>query len=225
VFRLALPDKGHDGYGAVLSIFFVYVRYGLGLGLAGVVGFDSCPAHSTFGRCAPPRILVCGGLAMWIDKDVCIACEGSVSRTVPRAPSQSARTALVKSTLICCVECGVCAQAGVCDSGAIQIDELEWPRLIRRTYTMSCMNIRELHDRPGHRGNEDPTKSPGISGAVSRHRVEIGRPDVGTTFHDVDKITRAMAALGASFPPGSPTTKLMTDPATGTIRPTCSMSA
>jgi hypothetical protein len=118
------------------------------------------------------------------------------------------------------VECGVCVQTGVCDSGAIQMDELTWPRLIRRTYS----NV--LYEHPGTgmigRGTEE-MKTNEITGNFRRGEVgigvEIGRPDVGTLFRDVDKITRAMAGLGASFPPGSPTTKLMEDPSTGAIRP------
>jgi len=155
---------------------------------------------------------------MWIDKDLCVGCELCIPYCLTGAITSDA-DGRGEIDLDLCVECGVCVQTGICESGAIQMDELEWPRLIRRTYS----NV--LYEHPGTgmigRGTEE-MKTNEATGNFRRGEVgvgvEIGRPDVGTTFRDVDKITRAMAALGAHFPPGSPTTKLMDDPATGAIR-------
>jgi NAD-dependent dihydropyrimidine dehydrogenase PreA subunit len=155
---------------------------------------------------------------MRIDKDLCIACEACIPYCLTGAIAIGEDGA-GEIDLDLCVECGVCVQTGVCESEAIVMDELEWPRLIRRTYS----NV--LYEHPGTgmigRGTEE-MKTNEITGNFRRGEVgvgvEIGRPDIGTTFRDVDKITRVMAALGAHFPAKSPTTKLMLDPATGAIR-------
>ncbi len=156
---------------------------------------------------------------MRIDKDLCIACEACIPFCLTNAISIDDE-GHGQIDLDLCVECGVCVQTGVCDSEAIIMDELEWPRLIRRTYS----NV--LYEHPGTgmigRGTEE-MKTNEVTGNFRRGEVgvgiEMGRPDVGTTFADVDKVTRALAKLGARFPSKSPTTHLMEDPSTGAIRP------
>ena len=155
---------------------------------------------------------------MRIDKDLCIACEVCIPFCLTNAISIG-DDGHGQIDLDLCVECGVCVQTGVCDSEAIILDDLEWPRILRRTYS----NV--LYEHPGTgmigRGTEE-MKTNEVTGNFRRGEVgvgvEMGRPDVGTTFADVDKVTRALAALGARFPPKSPTTRLMEDPSTGAIR-------
>jgi hypothetical protein len=48
--------------------------------------------------------------------------------------------------------------------------------------------------------------------------VELGRPGIGTRFHDVQKITQAVAELEAEFIPENPVTFWMTDKKTGKLR-------
>ncbi len=48
--------------------------------------------------------------------------------------------------------------------------------------------------------------------------VEMGRPGGGTRFRDVQKMARALAALGVRFEERNPVTDLMTDKSTGTFR-------
>lgn len=48
--------------------------------------------------------------------------------------------------------------------------------------------------------------------------MELGRPGIGTDFHDVEKVSAAMAALGVHFEPCNPLTGLMSDKSTGKIR-------
>jgi hypothetical protein len=48
--------------------------------------------------------------------------------------------------------------------------------------------------------------------------IEFGRPGVGVRFHQIQAMTRALAAAGVDFEPKNPVTSLMTDDKTGTIR-------
>jgi hypothetical protein len=48
---------------------------------------------------------------------------------------------------------------------------------------------------------------------------ELGRPGVGTRFRDVEKVARALAALGIGFEEKNPVTKLMVDRQKGLINP------
>ena len=46
----------------------------------------------------------------------------------------------------------------------------------------------------------------------------MGRPGIGTTFEDVEKISMAVAKVGVEFEQMNPVTKLMTDKITGKLR-------
>ena len=48
--------------------------------------------------------------------------------------------------------------------------------------------------------------------------IEMGRPGTGTRFHDVEKVTVAVAHFGVHFDPRNPVTCLMEDTTAGTIR-------
>jgi hypothetical protein len=46
----------------------------------------------------------------------------------------------------------------------------------------------------------------------------MGRPGVGTSLIDIDRITQALARSGVEFEPRTPVTGLMSDPTRGTLR-------
>ncbi|MFQ6079290.1 MAG: 4Fe-4S ferredoxin, partial [Thermodesulfobacteriota bacterium] len=48
--------------------------------------------------------------------------------------------------------------------------------------------------------------------------VDVGRPGVGTSFEDVERIAMAVAKVGVNFEPLNPTTTLMTDTNSGRFR-------
>jgi hypothetical protein len=48
--------------------------------------------------------------------------------------------------------------------------------------------------------------------------VKMGRPGIGTSFRDIDRLTQAMACHGVEFEPNTPVTGLMTDPGRGILR-------
>lgn len=154
---------------------------------------------------------------MIIDQDLCIGCEECIPYCIADAITMVDEIAVIDRDE--CLECGVCLQVGVCGTDAIIMDELVWPRLVRRTYS----NVLFAHPSTGMigRGTEE-MKTNDVTGEFQRGEVglgiEVGRPDVGTTFRDVDKIARALAKVGVTFAPKSPATMLMEDVSKGSIR-------
>ena len=55
---------------------------------------------------------------------------------------------------------------------------------------------------------------PGMSGIG----VEMGRPGVGASFHDIQAVAMAVARLGVEFEPQNPLTVVMADPKAGKFK-------
>ena len=107
----------------------------------------------------------------------------------------------------------------VCPTSAITPDELSWPRVVRRAFSDPVVT----HESTGvhGRGTEevktnDVTNRVGI-GEVG-YVVEFGRPTVGVRFRDIEKMTKALAAIGIEFEQKNPITHMMTDKRTGKLR-------
>lgn len=107
----------------------------------------------------------------------------------------------------------------VCPTSAITPDELSWPRVVRRAFSDPVVT----HESTGvhGRGTEevktnDVTNRVGI-GEVG-YVVEFGRPTVGVRFRDIEKMTKALAAIGIEFEQKNPITHMMTDKRTGQLR-------
>jgi len=49
--------------------------------------------------------------------------------------------------------------------------------------------------------------------------VEMGRPEIGTSLRDIERVTRTMARLGVEFESDTPVTGLMSDRRKGTLQP------
>ena len=107
----------------------------------------------------------------------------------------------------------------VCPTAAFEPDKLEWPRVVRRAFS----DPRVPHESTGieGRGTEE-VKTNDISGRVKVGEVgftiEFGRPGVGARFHEIEKMSVALAKLGVDFEKRNPVTTLMTDVKTGKIR-------
>ncbi|MDQ6665724.1 MAG: hypothetical protein M3Z23_15195 [Acidobacteriota bacterium] len=107
----------------------------------------------------------------------------------------------------------------VCPTAAFEPDKLEWPRIVRRAFS----DPRVPHESTGvaGRGTEE-VKTNDVSGRVklgeAGFTIEFGRPGVGVWFHDIQKMTWALARAGVSFEKKNPITSLMSDVATGTLR-------
>ena len=107
----------------------------------------------------------------------------------------------------------------VCPTAAFEPDELSWPRVVRRAFS----DPRVPHESTGVQGRgTEEVKTNDVSGRVKRGEVgftiEFGRPGIGVWFHEIQKMTWALARAGVSFEKKNPITSLMSDVATGTLR-------
>jgi ferredoxin len=107
----------------------------------------------------------------------------------------------------------------VCPTAAFEPDELSWPRVVRRAFS----DPRVPHESTGVQGRgTEEVKTNDVSGRVKRGEVgftiEFGRPGVGVWFHEIQKMTWALAKAGVAFEKKNPITSLMEDVATGALR-------
>ena len=107
----------------------------------------------------------------------------------------------------------------VCPTAAFEPDDLQWPRVIRRAFS----DVTATHESTGvHGRGTEEVKTNDVTGRVKAGEagfvVEFGRPAVGVYFRDIQRMTMALAAAGATFEPNNPVTHLMTDASRGTIR-------
>jgi len=107
----------------------------------------------------------------------------------------------------------------VCPTAAFDPEELQWPRVVRRAFS----DPRVPHESTGVQGRgTEEVKTNDVSGRVQLGEVgftiEFGRPGVGVWFHEIQKMTTALAKAGVAFEKKNPITSLMTDVPTGTLR-------
>jgi hypothetical protein len=118
-----------------------------------------------------------------------------------------------------CSECGTCYRAGVCPADAITPVKLEWPRVLRETFS----NPLAVHETTGitGRGTE------GIKTNDSQNRykrgeigvfIEVGRPVLGGRFYDVERIVKKFQSHGFGVIPQNPIAALIDDPKTGALK-------
>jgi hypothetical protein len=107
----------------------------------------------------------------------------------------------------------------VCPTAAFAPEELAWPRVVRRAFS----DPRVPHESTGVQGRgTEEVKTNDVSGRVKVGEVgftiEFGRPGVGVWFHEIQKMTQALAKAGVSFEKKNPVTSLMSDVPSGTVR-------
>jgi ferredoxin len=111
------------------------------------------------------------------------------------------------------------ARMDVCPTGALDPPDLEWPRSLRRAFSDPTVT----HDSTGMagRGTEE-IKTNDITGRIGTGEagvvIDLGRPGTGVFFHEIDKMTRALAPLGVKFESENPLTALMSDTAKGCLK-------
>jgi NAD-dependent dihydropyrimidine dehydrogenase PreA subunit len=162
---------------------------------------------------------------MLIDKEICIGC----GKCMPYCPvgaivSEGARTDKGKEIrsvdLDPCVECGTCLRARICPVEAISQQPLQWPRTLRAAFS----NPLTEHKSTGHmgRGTEE-MKTNEVTRRFLQGQVgvaiEMGRPGIGSTLKEIDRMTRELAKIGVEFEPNTPITGIMSDRAKGTMPP------
>lgn len=119
-----------------------------------------------------------------------------------------------------CVECGVCLRTANCPQNAIAEEILEWPRTVR-----SIMSD-PLAEFPGTgvtgRGTEE-MKTNDVTERFNLGEVgfalDVGRPNRGTDFIEIEKIAKALIEIGVRFEKDNPITFYMEDPEKGTFKP------
>ena len=155
---------------------------------------------------------------MRIDADKCGGCEKCIPLCVGSAIALVGDTCVVDDDL--CVECLACSRSGICPENAFEETSLEWPRILRHTFS-SVHAIRTgakiIHGRGTAEMKTNDVTDRYRFGEVG-FTVDVGRPGVCATFADVEKISMAAAAKGVEFISKNPTTELMTDTVSGTFR-------
>jgi ferredoxin len=108
----------------------------------------------------------------------------------------------------------------VCPTSAIEPDDLEWPRTVRRAFS----DVTASHESTGiHGRGTEEVKTNDVTNRLALGRVgftvELGRPGVGVWFRDVERVTKALASAGVAFERKNPVTALMTDQSDGSLNP------
>ena len=153
----------------------------------------------------------------FIDQSLCIGCGKCVPLCPMEAISLGEETSSIDPNE--CAECGTCSRAKICPEDAITPAKLEWPRVLRETFS----NPLVVHETTGitGRGTE------GIKTNDSQNRykrgqigvfIEVGRPVLGGRFRDVERIVKKFKAHGYKVIPQNPIAALINDPKTGALK-------
>jgi len=146
----------------------------------------------------------------------CISCMSCVPYCPVRAIVVEVSQVRIDQDL--CVECGVCYRARVCRVDAIYQPELVWPRSLRSQFSNP---VAYKHPTAiGGRGT-DEMKTNDVTDRFKHGEVgfciELGRPGVGATFGDLERMTMQLVGAGVEFEPENPTT-LLIDTKTGRLK-------
>jgi len=158
---------------------------------------------------------------MIIHEEKCVGC----GRCQPYCPTAAIGYDGLKSRVDqeVCYECGTCLRSAHCpvDALAEPPAAFEYPRAVRK-YFSDAMATHATTGIQG-RGTEE-TKSadvtrrlpPGMVGVA----IEVGRPTIGMSLLDVQKITRAIARAGAyKIEECNPIHSMLANEATGDLKP------
>ena len=160
---------------------------------------------------------------MRIDSEKCTGCGSCVlycpvEAIVETDKKTAKKKAVMTVDLDRCVECGNCLRADVCPVDAVVQQPIDWPRSLRCAFSNP---MTEHKSKDMGRGTEE-MKTNEVTHRFEKGDVgvaiELGRPLLGASFRDVDRVTRAMARLGVKFEPNNPLTSLIEDPSSGALR-------
>jgi len=153
---------------------------------------------------------------MKINSEICVGCFSCIPYCTVGAIKKGDCKAFIDQDE--CVECAACLKSGACKVGALYQPELTWPRVLRSQFS------DPLTPHPstgiGGRGTEEMK----TNDATARFKdgevgfaVEMGRPQVGAYFSDLEKVAVALVELGVEFEANNPVTFLL-DAKTGHLK-------
>lgn len=118
-----------------------------------------------------------------------------------------------------CLECGTCYRSGICPVNAIVYTELSYPRSLRRHFS-DPTSRHEVTQVPG-RGTEE-IKTNDVTNRFKLGKVgfcvEVGRPGVGTSIQEVEKITRSLSKYKIIYEEKNPVRYLLSNVKTGQFK-------
>jgi len=121
-----------------------------------------------------------------------------------------------------CFECGACLRSNVCPVDAIHESPLvfDYPRSVRKFFS-DPTTTHEQTKIPG-RGTEE-VKTNDVTGRFKPGEIgigiEMGRPSVGTSLSEIEKVTSILAKEGfTDFEEDNPLTNLLSDRKTGKLK-------
>ncbi len=158
---------------------------------------------------------------MIIHEEICVGC----GRCHPYCPTNAILFENLKSVVDqeICYECGSCLRANICPVNAIEENPhvYEYPRALRK-YFSDPEATHALTGMTGRGTEESKTNDvtnrcgPGDVGIA----VEVGRPTLGMSLGEIQKITRALARAGIhEIEPENPFNSMIQDPSTGDLKP------
>jgi NAD-dependent dihydropyrimidine dehydrogenase PreA subunit len=152
--------------------------------------------------------------------DNCVRC----GRCHPYCPAEAIRLAGKKSVVDedLCFECGTCRRSGICPVDAIHEAPFvfDYPRSVRKFFS-DPTTTHEQTKIPG-RGTEE-VKTNDVTGRFKGGEIgigiEMGRPTVGASLREIEKVTRGLAERGfTDFEECNPLTNLMADRKAGVLK-------
>jgi NAD-dependent dihydropyrimidine dehydrogenase PreA subunit len=159
---------------------------------------------------------------MIIDQEICIGCgECEFTCTLDAIFREDDNVNIDREQ---CVECGNCLRIAECPTGALQQDELVWPRIIRKYFSDNQFKWPDhmRYTTGSGRGTEE-CKTNDRTGRFKRGHVgfvvELGRPNTGTYLYNAEKIIQVLQDAGAEMAEKSPMTALIEDKEKGFLRP------
>jgi NAD-dependent dihydropyrimidine dehydrogenase PreA subunit len=120
---------------------------------------------------------------------------------------------------ISCVECGACYRSEICPENAIIYPKLSYPRSIRRHFS-DPTSRHEVTGVPG-RGTEEIKTNDVTNRFQIDHAgfcIEVGRPGVGTSIREVEKITKVLSQYDIAYEEKNPMRQLLSNVQRGEIK-------
>jgi NAD-dependent dihydropyrimidine dehydrogenase PreA subunit len=158
---------------------------------------------------------------MIIDRETCIGCGECVFTCTVGAIGFGDEKAEIDREA--CVECGNCLRVADCPTGALQQDELAWPRIVRKYFSDNQFKWPdEMRFTLGTGRGTEECKTNDRTGKFRRGEVgvmvELGRPNTGTYLRNAETVIQALITVGAEMAEHSPMTALIGDAERGLLK-------